>query len=122
VTGTATGEWIHGGRFLRQTWAIERGTGLPPMSGSTIMTYDPRQRAYRSWSFFSTGFTIESRGTWDAKSRTMSWTGQDAESGRSMVIRATFAPDGTETWGIVEKDKGGKVVSESSGRNTRRKG
>ena len=108
-------------RFLRQTWAVTPGAGFPPLSGSTIMTYDPRQRAYRSWSFISTGFALENRGTWDAKARTMTWTGQDAQSGQTMVTRATFAADGIETWSIVEKDKDGKVVSESTGRNTRRK-
>jgi hypothetical protein len=121
VKGTATGEWIHGGRFLRQTWAVTPGAGFPPLSGSTVMTYDPRQRAYRSWSFISTGFALENRGTWDAKARTMTWTGQDTQSGRTMITRATFADGGTETWSIVEKDKDGQVVSESTGRNTRRK-
>lgn len=119
--GLSTGEWVDGGRFLRQTWTSDGKGGLPAMTGTTIMTYDPRQRAYRSWSFISTGSILESRGTWDAKTQTMTWIGRDAESGQTSTIRATFAADGTETWTIVDTDQDGKVVSDVSGRNTRRK-
>src|SRR4051812_3532648 len=43
--GPSRGEWVHGGRFLRQTWSAESTDGLPAMSGTTMMTYDPQQKA-----------------------------------------------------------------------------
>jgi hypothetical protein len=118
--GRATGEWVHGGRFLRQTWAMEESQGIPKLSGSTMMTYDPRKKVYRSWSFFSNGYTSESQGVWDPKSRTLTSTSRDAESGRTTTTKATFAEDSTETWSIVEKDRDGKIGSETTGKNTRR--
>jgi hypothetical protein len=119
--GHATGEWVHNGRFLRQTWAMEESEGIPKLSGSTMMTYDPRKRVYRSWSFFSNGYTSESQGVWDPKTHTMTWTGRDAESGRTTITKAAFSDEGTETWSIVEKDRDGKIISESTGKNTRHK-
>jgi hypothetical protein len=91
------------------------------MTGTTIMTYDPRQKAYRSWGFYSTGAMGESRGAWDAQTRTMTWTIRDAEAGGEAVTKATFPEDGRETWSITEKDRDGKVVGEISGRSTRRR-
>jgi hypothetical protein len=118
--GTATAEWIHDGRFLRQTWAMDSADGIPKMNGSTLMTYDTRKKTYRSWSFFSTGVASEAEGVWDAKARKMTWTSRDAESGQTTVTTATFGADGSETWSIVAKDRDGKVVNEVNGKNTRR--
>jgi hypothetical protein len=118
--GASKGEWAHDGRFLRQTWKMEGGEGLPNLSGSSMMTYDPRKKVYRNWTFFSTGAVMESQGVWDAKTKTMTWTGRDAENGHTSVIRASFGTDGTETFTIVETDRAGKVVSEVSGKNVRR--
>jgi hypothetical protein len=119
--GFAKAEWIEGGRFLRQTWSVEPADGWPGLSGTTIMTYDVRQKTYRSWNFLSNGFTSETKGTWSEKNRTMTWTGRDAESGATGETVATFAQEGVESWRIVEKDRDGKVVAETTGMNTRRK-
>jgi hypothetical protein len=119
-TGTAVGEWVHAGRFLRQTWSLDSTTGLPKMSGSTMMTYDPQRKAYRSWSFFSTGAVSEATGTWDANTRTMTWTARDGDL--TTVTTAAFTADGrNETWSIVTKDRAGNVVGDTSGTNTRKK-
>jgi hypothetical protein len=119
--GTAAAAWVLDGRFLQQTSASEAGEGLPAMQVTTLMTYDPRKKVYRNWAFFSTGFVSESEGTWDEKSRTMTSTSRDAESGTATTIKATFAEDGTETWSIVTRDREGKAVNETTGKNTRRK-
>lgn len=117
--GTSTAEWIHDGHFLLQTWEMDVTEGIPKMTGTIIMTYDPRKKTYRSWSFFSSGFTRESQGVWDADSKTMTWTSRDNETGRTSVTKASFA-DGTENWSIVDKDPDGNVLSESSGKNVRK--
>jgi hypothetical protein len=117
--GKATGEWILDGRFMRQTWTAEAAEGIPRLSGVTLMTYDPRQRTYRSWIFYSNGASGESQGAWNAQTRTMTWTMRDAESGGTVVTTATFAEGGDETWSIVEKDRDGKVRSEITGKTRR---
>src|SRR5437763_346362 len=65
ATGTSQTEWVHGGRFARQTWTIAAGDGFPEMSGSSMMTYDPQRKAYRGWTFVSTGGVSEATGTWN---------------------------------------------------------
>ena len=83
------------------------------------MTYDPGKKTYRSWSFFSSGYTRESRGVWDADAKTMTWNSRDDETGRTSMTKASFT-DNTENWSTVDKDKEGTVLSESSGKNTRK--
>lgn len=121
VEGTAKGEWTLGGRFLRQTWEMKAGDGLPAMTGTTLMTFDPGRKAYRNWAFYSSGAAVESVGTWDEAAKTMTWTHRDPESGRTSVTKAAFAEEGVENWSIVEKDRAGAVVGEFIGKNTRRK-
>jgi hypothetical protein len=119
--GVASAEWIHDGRFLRQTWSMKSAQGVPLMTGSTVMTYDPRKKVYRSWSFYSSGFVGDGQGVWDSTTRTMTWTSHDAEDGRTMITKASFATPGTENWSIVEQDRGGRVIAETTGKNIRRK-
>jgi len=118
--GTAEGEWIHGGRFLRQTWTIGATGSEPGMSGSAIMTYDPGKKAYRSWHFVSNGSTSEGEGTYDEKTRTMTWTARDVNGFRT-VTKSSFPGDGVENWAITVTAADGKVVADLKGTNTRKK-
>jgi hypothetical protein len=86
-----------------------------------LMTYDPQKKAYRSWMYFSSGAVRESEGHWDEDSRTMTSISCDAESGATMTITATFAEDGVESWSIIERDRDGNVLGETTGKNTPRK-
>jgi hypothetical protein len=119
--GTARGEWVLEGRYLQQTWIIEAGPGMPGMSGRTLMTYDPRKKTYRNWTFVSNGFTSEAEGVWNARTRTMTWTSRDAESGNTTITTASIPEEGIETWSIVTRDRENKVLAETTGKNTRRK-
>ncbi|MDB5350332.1 MAG: Planctomycetes uncharacterized domain protein [Planctomycetota bacterium] len=118
--GTAEAGWILGGRFLRQTWAVEGAGAEPGMSGSSIMTYDPAKKAYRSWHFVSTGSTSEGEGTYDKATRTITWTARDANGFRTRT-RSSFAEDGSENWTITVTDTEGRIVTDMKGKNTRRK-
>jgi Protein of unknown function (DUF1579) len=117
----ATTEWVLDGRFVQQTGTLEPSDGAPGLKLTTLMTYDPRKKVYRSWTFGSDGFTSDSEGTWDEKARTMMWTSRGGADGATTATKAAFAGDGTESWSIVTKDREGKVVHEMSGKNTRRK-
>ena len=121
TTGTAVGEWIHGGRFLRQTWNVNAANGLPDFNGSSIRTYDPRTRTYRTWSFDSAGDTAESQGEWDAKARTLTWKIRENNSGGMTISTSTFPEDGQESWTMVVKGPNGEVLADVTGKGTRRK-
>jgi hypothetical protein len=121
TTGTARGEWILGGRFLRQTWKLDDAGELGPLSGMTLMTYDPARKVYRSWAFSSTGSALESEGRWAPGTRTMTWTGRDPTSDNTTTTTAAFSPDGVENWRIVQKARDGRIVGEIVGQNRRTK-
>ena len=116
LKGTAEGEWILGGRFLHQTWTIDE----PVLSGSSIMTYDPGKKSYRSWHFVSNGSTSEGAGKYDEKTKIMTWTVRDA-NGLRTTTHSSFDKDGNESWTITVADGDGKVVSDMKGRNTKRR-
>jgi hypothetical protein len=121
TTGTAIGEWIHGGRYLRQTWSVNAADGIPAVNGSSIRTYDPRKQAYRTWSFDSSGNTEESEGTWDPKARALTWKVPENAAGGTTITTSTFPEDGQETWSILAKDGNGETLVDVSGKGTRRK-
>jgi Protein of unknown function (DUF1579) len=118
--GGVNGVWIHGGRFLAQTWSTEGQAGQVKVSGSSIYTYDPAKKTYKVWQFASNGHTADGEGTWDAKTKTLTWSVRETDPGITSVIKAHFLDDNTEDWTITTKDADGKVLSESSGKNTRK--
>lgn len=120
--GTATAEWVLDGRFVQETWTFDPGDGTPPLSGSSMMTYDARAKLYRTWMFLSNGVVLESEGRWDEKSRTLTSTSRAADGGGPVgTVTATFAADRSQSWSSIDKDGDGKVVGEMSGKNTPRK-
>ena len=119
--GWVTTEWTLNFRFVQQFGTMWAGEGTPAVQIHSLMTYDPRKKAYRTWMFFSTGHMSESEGTWDEKTRTLTSKSRDADSGTTTTTKATFAEDGAETWSIITKDRDGKVVNETTGKNTRQK-
>jgi len=116
----AVAEWIHDGRFVRQTWSLEAAPGRPGLSGHTVFTYDARKKAYRSWNFFSGGDVTEAEGTWDAKDRAFTWIARNPD-GLVTVTKAAFPEDGVEKWSITTTDRTGKVLFEMQGTNKREK-
>lgn len=115
--GAPKGEWVHGGRFLRQTWTREAVDDAPGMNGTVIMTYDPLANVYRQWSFDSTGTVFESEGAWDPKTWTMTWTGSGAFE-TSHVWTMAFDKRLAHKWRIQIKDKNGETVYQSSGKTS----
>jgi hypothetical protein len=118
--GISRGEWIHNGQFLRQTWSVEPSGNMPAMNGSAIMTYDPRQKTYRNWSFHSSGTVEENRGEWDPKTQTIIWKADKNAAGGTTVTKSKFDEKGNEKFSIVFKDGQGNVVTEVEGTATRR--
>jgi len=118
--GQASAKWILDGRFLQQTGELRSPDGSTVLKGTTLMTYDPVKRVYRSWTFRSDGSAGEGEGTWDAKARVLTSVGRKDANGVFSTTTADFAEAGVERWKIVFTDGSGKVVSEITGKNTRR--
>jgi hypothetical protein len=118
-SGRCIGEWIHNGHFMRQTWTVDASGDMPEVTGSSIRTYDDRQKAYRTWSFDSSGTVEESQGTWDDEARTITWTARENTLGGQTVTQSKFSDD-HESWSIVVKDGDGQVVAEFNGKSVRR--
>jgi hypothetical protein len=120
VRRTERGEWILKGRFLRQSWSSEPGDGTPPAEGMTLMTFDPQAGVYRSWAFLATGTVIENEGIWDAITNTFTWGRRVAETSETVVTKASFPSEATQSWSIVKKDEHDKVLREVAGHSIRR--
>jgi len=120
VRRTELGEWILEGRFLRQSWSTESSDDTPPAHGLTLMTFDTERQVYRSWAFLATGSVIENEGVWDAITKTFTWGHRVPETSDTVITKASFAADATQSWSIVKTDEHGKVVREVAGRSMRR--
>jgi hypothetical protein len=120
VKRTEAGEWILDGRFLRQTWTTDASEGSPKASGWTLMTYDVEKHVYRSWSFLATGSVIENEGVWDDATQTLTWGHRLPGTEETVITKASFVDEATQTWSIVKTDAHGKVVREVVGRSNRR--
>lgn len=117
--GKSETKWMLDGRFVQQTGDLQAEDGSTVVKVTTLMTYDPAKKVYRSWTFLSDGSTSESEGTWSAKDRVMTSVGRKDERGGFSTTTADFSEAGVEKWKIVFTDGTGKVVSEMSGKNTR---
>jgi hypothetical protein len=115
--------------ITRKTWAL--GGQLIRMEGVwnpakteflSLATYDPIAKVYRTWYFDSAGGMPRGsvQGTWDAKTRTMTWTGTD-EGGNKSVGKTRIVDKDTHEWTVVTTNPNGKVVLDLSAKNTRRK-
>src|SRR5262249_3394473 len=89
IKGVATRAWVPNGRCIQQSGTQEPGDGIPRMKTTTLMTYDRGAKVYRIWFFLSTGFVNEADGTWDEKSRTLTSTGHDNQSGTTTTTKGT---------------------------------
>lgn len=118
ASGKSTAVWTVDGRFLRQDWTIDSSPEGARGSGTALMTYDTNEKAYRSWIFQPDGVVVESKGKWDEAKRTMTWASQPTSEGMTVETTAQFQDDHSERWKIVVKDKQGKRVAETTGRNS----
>jgi hypothetical protein len=114
-TGVETINWILGGQMLefrqRSSAAADESLGL--------MTYDARDRVYRTWRFDSNGNVprSESIGRWDEASQTFTIEADDKEV--ASVVRLKLVGDDKVQWQGVWKDKRGQIVLDIEGESTR---
>lgn len=117
--GEAVAMWTLGGRFVEQSGTLKTANGKTALTMKTVMTYDERAKAYRSWSFFSNGMAFEAKGKWDPEKKTMTSNSQSDDT--TITTTADFSKEGVEQWKIVTTNQNGGVVSELKGTNIRQK-
>jgi hypothetical protein len=74
--------WALGGMFIRM-----EGVWMPAKTEFlSLVSYDPATKGYRTWYFDSAGGQPRGsvHGTWDHKTRTMTWTGTDEAGNRTI--------------------------------------
>jgi hypothetical protein len=118
ATAVTKRTWSLGGKFIRGdgAWQPARNEFLH------LMSYDPDAKAYRSWYFDSSGAMPGgmTRGTWDAKTKTLSWTGTDEAGNKTVGTHKIVDKDHTE-WTMVVTASDGKVLLDFTGKCARRK-
>jgi hypothetical protein len=107
---------VLGGRFVEQTGDV--APEEPNQIG--MYTYDSNRRNYRYWFFHSSGFFVDSTGTWNDSSQTLTFTNKPFE-GATGIITVHFLDETTYDWSIINKDAGGKVVFHMEGKGVRQK-
>jgi hypothetical protein len=101
-------------RVLRGQFVQERTELSDNTSGMAMFTYDLQRKCYRSWWFGSTGGTSESTGTWDAASKTLTWSIL-TEPAITCTVRHHFLGENKFEWELTSKDKTGKVFWHEAG-------
>lgn len=112
--GTTVNEWILNGWFQHHKAKDDQGN-----ESIDILTYDPRTKTYRFWSFFSEGFAVEEAGTWDEQSKTLT-TKADVD-GITVLSTMRFIDNDTRELTRVAKDGKGKVYLDMRSKLTRQK-
>lgn len=118
AVGEVTGKWVLDGRFVQSNGFVKTSDGSNDFEITSLMTYDRERDVYRTWSFMSNGMAGEAESTWDPATQTMTKITRYGDA--TQTTTSSFSEDGVETWHMVNRDASQTVVSEMSGRNTRR--
>jgi hypothetical protein len=110
-------ELVLGGRFVQEMGGSD-DKGKPNFMA--MYTYDSNKRAYRNWLFLSDGGCIESAGTWDERSQTLTFTNRP-DWGGTGVISLRFSDETTFSHSIIARDAGGKISYHQEGKSVRQK-
>jgi hypothetical protein len=110
--------WFLGDKFVRMEGVLQPSK----TEFFSLLTYDPDVKVYRTWYFDSGGAMPRGmvQGTWDEKTRTITWTGTD-EAGNKTTGKSKFTDKDNHEWTLVVKSPDGKLLLDMSGKCTRRK-
>lgn len=115
TTSTIKREWILDGRFLLDT--SKHSTG---QEGMSLLSFDARRKAYRSWWFNSEGHRSQNHGEWHEKTQTLTLV-SDTEDGKTTRGSARFPDPDHQVVEIKVTDADGKVYFDMDIILTRRK-
>ena len=122
--GEFTAQWILGGRFVERVGKLIAVRVPNDISIKVLMTYDPKEKAYRKWTFISNGRVLVASGAWDERNRTMTWVSKYDEepSGTTTTFTTTetFIKDGVQNGPRLRTSPNDPVGDKSSGTSIRR--
>ena len=114
-TAVFQNSWTLNGWFVQY-----RGRNGDGSEDLQLMTFDVEKKVFRKWYFDSDGGASESTGTWDAKTSTLTWTG-DLGDGITAVSVWNLSDKDTSIWSRVAKDAKGKIYINIEGKSVRQK-
>jgi hypothetical protein len=115
-SGTSTNEWILDGWFQQHKGKLEDGHEI-----LEIWTYDEKTKTYRAWGFIGPGGgRYEGTGTWDEKSKTLTYKGK-GPGDVTFVSTMRFIDNDNREATRVATDPAGKVVQDALFKMTRQK-
>ena len=82
------------------------------------ITFDSQRKTYRNWLFHSSGFFVDSTGTWNESSQTLTFTNKPY-AGATGAVMVHFLDETTYDWSIINKDARGEVVFHMEGKAVR---
>lgn len=88
------------------------------MAVKSLFTYDPHAQVYRSWTFLSTGYTIERSGTFDTATKILALDGT-ATNGIASRATADFSDPDKIEWSIFSVAADGTQSLVNSGASKR---
>ena len=116
--GEVTTKWVFDGHFGQSDDFVKTSDSATDFQITSLMTYDQSRDVYRSWFFMSNGMVSEAESTWDPAKRSMTKITHYGDV--TQTTTSDFSADGVETWHQVNRDASQTLLSEMSGRNTRR--
>lgn len=109
---------------VKVTWTVDhqyvqhrRIVGEKGVVAVELMTYDPIDGLYRSWSFEPNVPPILLTGRWDEKNRRIIWTGQSPKVFYKIIDR--FLPDGSIASKVTLSDSSDRELDEWESKATR---
>jgi len=116
-----TAKWVLDGRFVEQDNEVYDMNGAVALRVKTLFAFDASKNAYRSWTFVSDGWSGESDGVWDEKTRVMTFIARKKEGEGFTTTTSDFSEEGVSSWKIAITDADGKLAAEITGKNRRAK-
>ncbi len=104
---------ILGGQFTLTKVMASNGNGY-----ISVSTYDGTFRGYRKWRFGWRGLGQEAEGTWDDKTRTMTWR-SDLGHGETSVETVRYLEDKTVKWSVITRYDSGNIPLQMAGKYAR---
>jgi len=104
-----TAEWVLDGKFVRRTGKLN----IVDLEWSEMLTFDPVGKSYRRWTFDSTGFSLEYKGTWDDQTSTMTWIAENRNGPGSQVSKIskfTFTDSTIMKWETESRNSNNELV------------
>ena len=116
-TGEFKAEWILDGRFVQKKGFI-KGPDGNVVKTTSLVTYLPDEKKFRTWSFMSNGTTNVGTATWDSKRKVLNETRKDDQ----FIVTTTtdWSRENEDTWTMVFKNKDSrKVMFQIKGKATK---